>query len=67
MGGRTKAVMGAGNTVLFGMYSSLGACPFPCQVRHRCPCTAPAICGAEEEAVQKVANEGKMPSNYILP
>lgn len=36
------------------------------QVRHRCPCTNKAVCGAEEDLVLRLAREGKIPSNYIL-
>eukprot|EP00798_Chlamydomonas_sp_ICE-L_P021021 gene21021-27888_t len=36
------------------------------QVRHRCPCTVKAECGAEEEIVKKLAAEGNMPNNYVL-
>ncbi|GAX77185.1 hypothetical protein CEUSTIGMA_g4631.t1 [Chlamydomonas eustigma] len=37
------------------------------QVRHRCPCTNPVVCGAEEELYKRLASEGKLAHNYIIP
>ncbi|GFR50178.1 hypothetical protein Agub_g12345 [Astrephomene gubernaculifera] len=37
------------------------------QVKHRCKCTNPKICGEEEALALKLSNEGKLPQNYVLP
>ena len=37
------------------------------QVRHRCRCSKPEVCGAEEKEVEQLAREGQLVSNYLLP
>ncbi|KAG2484627.1 hypothetical protein HYH03_016581 [Edaphochlamys debaryana] len=37
------------------------------QVRHRCKCTKPDICGEEEKLVAIAAEEGRIAHNYVLP
>ncbi|GIL87966.1 hypothetical protein Vretimale_6338 [Volvox reticuliferus] len=36
------------------------------QVKHRCRCINPEVCGAEEEAVLRAVADGLMPQNYVL-
>ncbi|KAG2497660.1 hypothetical protein HYH03_004399 [Edaphochlamys debaryana] len=36
------------------------------QVRSRCPCTQPAVCGPEQETVERLAAQGLLASNYVL-
>ncbi|GFR45755.1 hypothetical protein Agub_g7170 [Astrephomene gubernaculifera] len=56
------------NTMAFGMGSRPCALLEPkVQVRHRCRCSLPARCGEEEALVLKLAAEGRMPQNYVLP
>ena len=37
------------------------------QVRHRCRCTNETVCGAEAVVVAQMAQQGRVPSNYLLP
>lgn len=37
------------------------------QVRHRCRCTNKTVCGEEEEVAVLMAQQGRVPSNYLLP
>jgi len=37
------------------------------QVRHRCHCTKPEVCGEEQKQVELISNQGKISSNYVLP
>ncbi|KAL6746244.1 hypothetical protein V8C86DRAFT_3149980 [Haematococcus lacustris] len=40
--------------------------PTMVQVRHRCPCTEPAVCGEEQAAAQVAAQANQITSSYTL-
>jgi FkbM family methyltransferase len=64
----------ARNTVFSGSQQAIGMGMRPCvgmeakyNLHHRCPCQNEKICGEEAKIVVKLAEEGSMPGNYVLP